>query len=131
MTTSMIFTMIGAVSGFLGVGAGAFGAHGLKTRLTSEMMQVYQTAVEYQLIHALALVAVGLMCYRTRRASLAGWFFATGTVLFSGSLYVIALGGPKGLGMVTPFGGTLFLAGWATMAISAWKSRNDKKPQPN
>jgi uncharacterized membrane protein YgdD (TMEM256/DUF423 family) len=104
---------------FLAVALGAFGSHALKARLTPEMTGVWQTAVQYHAWHALALLATGLLLLHwPERAGfgLAGWLFVAGIVLFSGSLYAMALSGVRGLGAVTPFGGVAFLAGWATLA---------------
>ena len=103
---------------FVAVALGAFGAHALKARLTPDMTSVWQTAVQYHAWHALALFALGLlMLHFPERAGLglAGWLFVAGIVLFSGSLYMLALTGVRGLGAVTPFGGLAFLAGWATL----------------
>ena len=104
---------------FLAVALGAFGAHALKSRLSPEMANVWQTAVTYHAWHGLALLATGLvMLHWPERAGLglAGWLFVAGIVLFSGSLYVMALTGVRGLGAVTPIGGVAFLAGWAVLA---------------
>jgi uncharacterized membrane protein YgdD (TMEM256/DUF423 family) len=115
------FLALGALSGGLAVAAGAFGAHGLRGRLSPELMTVFETAARYQMYHALALIAVGVIAGRLygRGAEVAGWFFVGGTVLFSGSLYLLALGGPRWLGAVTPLGGLCFLVGWAALAWSA------------
>jgi uncharacterized membrane protein YgdD (TMEM256/DUF423 family) len=104
---------------FLAVALGAFGAHALKGRLAPDMTGVWQTAVQYHAWHALALFGLGLlMLHFPERAGLglAGWLFVTGIVLFSGSLYALALTGARGLGAATPFGGVAFLAGWALLA---------------
>lgn len=105
---------IGAFSAFLGVAAGAFGAHALKTRVTPELLLVFETGVRYQLIHAIALLAVGLAAVHRPSGSWAipVGLFTAGTVLFSGSLYALALSGVRWLGAVTPLGGVCFLAGW-------------------
>jgi uncharacterized membrane protein YgdD (TMEM256/DUF423 family) len=109
--------------GFLAVGFGAFGAHGLKERLDAlGTAAAFQTGVQYHMYHALALLALGAMTgpWRTGRAgSVAGWSFVFGVLLFSGSLYVLALTGFKKFGMVTPFGGLLLLLGWAAIAYGA------------
>jgi uncharacterized membrane protein YgdD (TMEM256/DUF423 family) len=110
---------------FAAVGLGAFGAHALKTRLAPDMQAIWQTAVQYHAWHALGLLAVGL--YTMQRpdapgASLAAWLFVAGIVLFSGSLYALALSGVRGLGAVTPFGGVAFLAGWLAFAWAAWRA---------
>ncbi len=113
-----IFLTAGAVLGFLGVAAGAFGAHLLKSRLTPEMLETFETAVRYQMYHALALVAAGLMVERQAggAATLAGWAFLAGIVVFSGSLYLLVLTEQRWLGAVTPLGGLAFLVGWTAMA---------------
>jgi uncharacterized membrane protein YgdD (TMEM256/DUF423 family) len=98
---------------FLAVALGAFAAHGLKARLTPEMLTIFETGVRYQAYHALALLALGA----ARGPDKAGWCFVAGIVVFSGSLYLLALTGVKRLGMITPIGGLLFLAGWALFAL--------------
>ena len=105
---------IGSISAFFGVAAGAFGAHALKARIDPAMLLVYETAVRYQLIHAIALLAVGLAAARfpAGRWSIPIGLFVAGTVLFSGSLYALALSGMRWLGAVTPLGGVCFLLGW-------------------
>ena len=116
------FLLLGAVAGFLGVGLGAFGAHGLRSRLSPDMLAIFETGVRYQMYHALALLAVAAIIARAGGARLlvaAGWCFAAGIVLFSGSLYALALTGVSILGAVTPFGGLAFLAGWACLAFFA------------
>jgi uncharacterized membrane protein YgdD (TMEM256/DUF423 family) len=116
------FLLIGALAGFLGVGLGAFGAHGLRTRLSPEMLAVFETGVRYQMYHALALLLTAAAIGRIGGARLlviAGWFFVGGIVLFSGSLYALALTGISILGAVTPLGGVAFLVGWACLAIFA------------
>jgi uncharacterized membrane protein YgdD (TMEM256/DUF423 family) len=116
------FLLIGAVLGFLGVALGAFAAHGLRSRLSPEMLSVFETAVRYQMYHAFAILIVAAAIGRlgaTRLLSAAGWTFFAGTVLFSGSLYALTLTGVTTLGAITPFGGLLFLAGWACLAAFA------------
>jgi uncharacterized membrane protein YgdD (TMEM256/DUF423 family) len=114
------FLRLGALAGFLGVGLGAFGAHGLRGRLTIDELAVFETAVRYQLVHALALVLVSAIVARrpTRFGAAAGWCFTAGIILFCGSLYVLALTGTTAVGIVTPLGGLLFLAGWACLAFA-------------
>ena len=107
----------GAVFAFLGVALGAFGAHALRDRLSTDMMAVYQTGVQYQMIHALALLALGAQ--ERVSAKVTGWLFLVGIVVFSGSLYALALSGVKAFGAVTPLGGVAFLAGWAVLAVNA------------
>jgi uncharacterized membrane protein YgdD (TMEM256/DUF423 family) len=112
--------ILGSLSALLGVAAGAFGAHALKAIVAPDLLAVYETGVRYQLFHALALLAIGLGASLRpgERWSIPIWLFASGTVLFSGSLYLLALTGVRWLGAITPFGGLCFLAGWlATAAI--------------
>jgi uncharacterized membrane protein YgdD (TMEM256/DUF423 family) len=118
-----LFAMLGAGSAFLAVAAGAFGAHGLRTRLPPDLLQVFETAARYQMYHALGLFAVAWALTRWPGAlpQWAGWLFVAGTVLFSGSLYVLALSGVRWLGAITPLGGLAFLAGWACLALTARK----------
>jgi uncharacterized membrane protein YgdD (TMEM256/DUF423 family) len=103
----------GAVLMFLAVALGAFAAHGLKARLSPEMLTIFETGVRWHVYHALALLALGA----ARGPDKAGWCFVAGIVVFSGSLYVLALTGEKRLGMITPVGGLLFLAGWVLFAL--------------
>jgi uncharacterized membrane protein YgdD (TMEM256/DUF423 family) len=112
--------LIAALSGFIAVAAGAFGAHGLRQRLDAGMLDVWQTAVAYQLYHSLALLAIAAIpgLAASRLAVGAGWLFAGGIVLFSGSLYILALSGTRWLGMVTPLGGLLWLTGWLLLAVA-------------
>ncbi len=119
------FLFVAALSGFLAVALGAFGAHGLKARLSEDMMAVYQTAVQYHFYHTLALLAVAvLLAGGLQSAALraSGWLFAAGIVVFSGSLYALALSGVRVLGAVTPLGGLLFLAGWVALAAAAYRT---------
>jgi len=115
----------GAALGALGVAAGAFGAHGLKAWLAPEMLAVFETGVRYHLIHALALLGVAWAATRweSRWIPAAGWLFVVGIVIFSGSLYALALSGVRGLGAITPFGGLAFIAGWLLLACGAWTGR--------
>ncbi len=116
------FLLVGSVLGFLGVAFGAFGAHALKSRLSTEMLAVFETGVRYQMYHAFALLIVAAAIGRVGDAGLlvvAGWLFAAGVLLFSGSLYALALTGTGMFGAITPIGGLLFLAGWAVLAVFA------------
>ena len=117
------FLLLGAVAAFLAVTLGAFGAHGLRGRLSPEMMAVFQTGVQYHMAHALALILVSAIMGRMSGwlIQTAGWSFVAGIVLFSGSLYALVLTGVRGLGAVTPVGGVAFLAGWAVLAWSVWR----------
>jgi uncharacterized membrane protein YgdD (TMEM256/DUF423 family) len=117
-----VFCVLGALSAGLAVAAGAFGAHGLRARVSPEMLAVFETGARYQMYHALALLAVAWAVGRWPGAGVesAGWLFVAGTLLFSGSLYLLALGAPRWLGAVTPLGGLCFLAGWAVLG---WRLR--------
>lgn len=118
------YLMVGSAFAFLGVALGAFGAHMLKDKLSAEMMDVYHTGVQYHLVHAIGLLAVALCAERLAADRLVRWagrLLVAGIVLFSGSLYVLAISGVKVLGAITPFGGVAFLAGWACLAAAAWK----------
>jgi uncharacterized membrane protein YgdD (TMEM256/DUF423 family) len=125
MTHPHHLTVAGAALGALGVAAGAFGAHALQGAITADALEVYETAAKYHLVHGLATVLAGIAAHLWRRRSLlwSGRCFVAGTVLFSGSLYALALGGPRALGFVTPFGGTLFIAGWILLAVGAGGAR--------
>jgi uncharacterized membrane protein YgdD (TMEM256/DUF423 family) len=116
------FVLIGALAGVAGVGLGAFGAHGLRGRLSPEMLAVFETGVRYHMYHALALVAMAALMGRLdgRLINAACWLFTAGIVLFSGSLYVVALTGVGVFGAITPIGGLAFLAGWACLAIASF-----------
>lgn len=123
--TARLALMLGAALGFAAVALGAFGAHALKARLGADMAQVWQTAVLYHGWHALALLAVGLLLVQRPDATavaIAAWLFVAGTVLFSGSLYLLALTDVRALGAITPLGGVALLAGWAALAWGAWKA---------
>ena len=115
------FLLIGAVAGFTGVTLGAFGAHALRGRLSPEMLVVFETGVRYQMYHALAIIATGLIAARMGGWLIvaAGWLFTAGIVLFSGSLYLLAFTGVTLLGAITPIGGVAFLLGWACLAMAA------------
>ena len=118
---SRIFLLLGALAGFAGVTLGAFGAHALRARLSPDMLAVFETGVRYQMYHALALLATAVLMTQNggRLMASAGWSFVAGIVLFSGSLYVLALTGITALGAVTPIGGLAFLLGWACLAVAA------------
>ena len=116
------FLLIGALAGFLGVGLGAFGAHGLRSRVSPEMLAVFETGARYQMYHAFALLIVAAVIGRfgdSRLLVVAGWSFVVGVLLFSGSLYALALTSVSTLGAVTPIGGVAFLVGWACLALFA------------
>lgn len=113
------YLALAGLSGFLAVALGAFGAHGLKDKLSPEMMAVYQTAVQYHFYHALLLLGLAVLLLRNPHSGLllaAAGFTLLGTLLFSGSLYILALSGIRWLGAITPLGGICFLVGWALLA---------------
>lgn len=122
---SRVFFALGAGFAFLAVMFGAFGSHSLKAILTPDMLAVFETGVRYQMYHALALLVVGWTAHQYPQASfhITGWLFVTGILLFSGSLYVLALSGVRWLGAITPLGGVLFLAGWGVLGWQFWKQR--------
>lgn len=127
----------GAVVSGLAVAAGAFGAHGLKTYLVRENMsdqekadvehrlEIHETAARYQMYHGFALIAAGLVASRVASpaATLAGWSFSLGIVVFCGCLYGLVLGGPRILGAVVPIGGVAFIIGWLALAVAAWQTK--------
>ncbi len=119
------FAAWGAIAALLGVAAGAFGAHALRGRITPEMIAVFETGARYQLVHALALIVVGLTLEQraSRGLRVAGTLFGAGIVLFSGSLYALALTGTRAWGAVTPLGGLCFLVGWALAAAAFTRGR--------
>jgi uncharacterized membrane protein YgdD (TMEM256/DUF423 family) len=120
-----LFFLLGGVSGFLGVALGAFGTHALKTRLAPDMLAVFEVAVRYQMYHALAMLAAAYAVTRWPGtwSQSAGWLFLAGTVIFSGTLYVLALTGVRWLGAVTPLGGLAFMAGWLCLAFAVRSRR--------
>lgn len=117
------FFILGPVNMFIAIGAGAFGAHGLKAVLSPDMLAIWNTAVTYQVMHALGLlvVAVLLAKWPGKLLSTAGWLMFAGILFFSGSLYALALSGMRILGAVTPIGGVLFMAGWVLVTIWAMR----------
>ena len=120
-----LFIALGALLCAGAVAAGAFGAHALKGRLAPDLLAVYRTAVEYHFYHALGLVLVGCVATRLADATLAaasGWLMLAGIVLFSGSLYLLAVTGTRWLGAVTPLGGLAFIVAWVLLAVAALRS---------
>ncbi len=126
MTTSAkLLLAAGGLAALAAVALGAFGAHALKTRLSTEMLAVWHTGVEYHVYHALGLLAVGLVAEQLPESLLlkwSGWLMLAGIVLFSGSLYALALSGERWLGAITPIGGTAFLAAWGLFVIAVLKT---------
>ena len=120
-TLDRLWIVLASLFALSGVGLGAFGAHGLRSILTAEALGTLETGVRYQMYHALALLAVGVLIPRWEggTASLAGWLFVAGIVLFSGSLYVLAFTGLRYFGAIAPLGGACLLAGSAMLAVSA------------
>ncbi len=110
---------LGALNAAIAVAAGAFAAHALRERLGARSLEVFETGARYQMYHALAMILAGLLV--TRGATTAGWLFQAGIILFSGSLYALALTSAKFLGPITPLGGVAFLAGWVWLAWVAWR----------
>lgn len=121
MTSAGRFVSLGAGSALIAVAAGAFGAHALRSRLEPASLAIFETGARYQMYHALALVAVAFALSQwpaSRTAVWAGWLFVAGTILFSGSLYLLALSGVRWLGAITPLGGVAFMLGWLCLALS-------------
>ncbi len=120
----------GSLLALTAVAAGAFGAHGLRARLPENLLAAFETGARYQMYHALAVLVVALAASRTADGllPLAGWLFVSGCVVFSGSLYLLALTGTRWLGAVTPLGGLCFLAGWALLAVVGWRSAGATQP---
>ncbi|WP_444903454.1 DUF423 domain-containing protein [Microbulbifer sp. CnH-101-E] len=117
-----VYLLLAALFGASGVALGAFGAHGLRGKVAEPLLEAYKTGVQYQMIHALALLAVALLIQNWGERlslTLSGAFFVFGLVFFSGSLYALTLGGPRWLGPIAPIGGLLMIAGWVTLFIAA------------
>jgi uncharacterized membrane protein YgdD (TMEM256/DUF423 family) len=114
------FFAAGSLMAFLAVALGAFGAHALKSKLSADMLDIFEVGVRYQMYHALGLIAVSWALSRWPESNLnaAGWAFIIGIVIFSGSLYVLSLTGIRWFGAITPIGGVAFLAGWAILIWS-------------
>lgn len=120
---SKLYLLIAAASGFFAVALGAFGAHGLKQKLSADMLAVYQTGVQYHFYHTLALFGVALLLLQLPQSTALRWsaaLFFIGIIIFSGSLYVLAISGVRWLGAVTPLGGVAFLVGWILLAVAVW-----------
>ena len=118
---SKLFLSIGAVNAALAVMLGAFGAHGLKSRLAADMLDIFQTAVQYHFYHALGLLAVGILAIHYPESGYlrwSGWLMLAGILIFSGSLYILSISGARWLGAITPIGGVSFIASWILLLIA-------------
>lgn len=115
---------VAALSGMLAVAFGAFGAHALKGIISSEMLEVYKTGVQYQFYHTFALLVVGILMHfnQTKVLECSAYLFGTGIILFSGSLYIMAISGIKAVGIITPFGGIAWIAAWILLAVHTGRS---------
>lgn len=121
-----IFVVLGSIGGFLSVALGAFGAHGLKDVLPPNMLENYQTAVQYQMMHSLGLICIAILSKWLSPSALlrwAGWMLLAGIIIFSGSLYILSITGITSLGAITPFGGVAFLLGWLFVTMAVLKEK--------
>ena len=119
--SAKIFLLLGSLAMMFAVGLGAFGAHGLKDKLSADMLAVYRTGVDYHFYHALGLLALGMIAAHLPESELVKWsggLMAAGIVLFSGSLYLLALTGTRWLGAITPLGGAAWIVAWALLAAA-------------
>lgn len=118
-----IFVLLGSIFALIGVAAGAFGAHAMADRVDQRMMEIWETAVQYQMYHALALFAAAWLHQQTEAVSalVAGWSFTAGILVFSGSLYLMVFTGARALGAITPVGGVAMLVGWFACILTALK----------
>ena len=124
-TSARTLLALGAIAGMLAVVLGAFGAHALRARLPADLLAVYQTAVQYHFWHALGVLAIGLTLLHVPGSGairMAGWFMLAGIVIFSGSLYLLAITGTRWLGAITPIGGFAFIAAWAVYGWGVWRA---------
>jgi uncharacterized membrane protein YgdD (TMEM256/DUF423 family) len=125
-----VFLLLAALSALTGVGLGAFGAHGLKNSLSPEMLAVYQTGVTYQMWHALGLMGISLLQQQTAESKLivwSGWLMFIGIIVFSGSLYLLAILNLKWIGIITPIGGVSFIVAWVLIAIFATQKQHNSR----
>ncbi|MCT8140045.1 DUF423 domain-containing protein [Anaerobacillus sp. CMMVII] len=119
-----LFLIIGSINMVLAVGLGAFGAHGLQGKLTTRMLEIYQTGVQYHMIHAIGILIIAIVADRLGSPGMitwAGWSMFIGILFFSGSLYILSISGVKILGAITPIGGVFFMVGWVLLALAAFK----------
>jgi uncharacterized membrane protein YgdD (TMEM256/DUF423 family) len=120
-----IFIIIGAISAFLSVGFGAFGAHALEGKISQKYIEIWNTGVLYQMFHSIGIIIVGILLGNVSASSIlswSGWLMLIGIILFSGSLYVLSLSGIKVLGAITPLGGVSFLIAWVLIVVFAVKA---------
>ncbi len=118
----MRLAALGAINALVAVAAGAFGAHALKDRLDARRFDIFETAARYQMYHALGMIAAAWLASRgLALASTGGWVMQAGVVIFSGSLYALALTGQNWLGAITPIGGLAMMVAWAMLAVAAWR----------
>lgn len=123
--SAKIFSALGSINAMLAVILGAFGAHGLKDMVTTDMLAVFHTGVEYQFFHALGLLGIGLLCLNHSASSAlkwAGWLMFSGMILFSGSLYLLVITDIHWLGVITPIGGIAFILSWLLMFVAVLKT---------
>ncbi|MDH4206512.1 MAG: DUF423 domain-containing protein [Desulfobacteraceae bacterium] len=121
---SKLFLVLGSINAATAVTMGAFGAHSLKTKISEDMLSVFQTAVQYHFYHSLGLLIVGLLTIYfkpEKYLKIAGWMMFIGIILFSGSLYILSTTNTRWLGMITPFGGIAFIISWVYIAVAVWK----------
>ncbi len=119
-----LFTALGSINALMAVMLGAFGAHALKSRLSPEMMEIFQTGVQYHFYHALGLLVVGIIAYHLPDSGWlkwSGWLMLAGIIIFSGSLYILSTTGIKWLGAITPIGGTAFIVAWILLTVAVLK----------
>lgn len=120
-----VFVVLGSIGALLSVALGAFGAHGLKNILSPQMLANYQTGVQYQMMHALGLICIGIITKWLGPSTIlhsAGWLLLAGIIIFSGSLYILSITGITKFGAITPIGGVAFILGWLCLIIAVWKS---------
>lgn len=124
-----LWVIIGAVNGFLAVALGAFGAHMLEGNISEHYIGVWETAVQYQMLHAGGLLAIGVLIHivPVKQLQIAGWLMLGGIIVFSGSLYILALSGIGILGAITPIGGVLFLSAWVLVILAMMNKKNDDR----
>lgn len=119
-----LFIFLGSINAFLAVASGAFGAHTLKSKLSKEMLAIFETGVHYHFFHALGLILIGIIAIKINASNLVNWsgyLLLTGIIVFSGSLYILSFTGVRAFGAITPIGGVAFLAGWILLAVAALK----------